>query len=110
MISLITEGYCSMTLGVLQQPSVPLISHLGAFSGILPEGALITEGFYINTIASLMMCEKFTTVLRVYSYYIDAFLSLFGSQCKVLNDVLVDLFDVIFFCGVFAEIRGIVDL
>ena len=39
------------------QPSVPLRSHLGAFSGILPEGALITEGFYINTIASPMKCE-----------------------------------------------------
>ena len=32
------------------QPSVPVRSHLGAFSSILPEGALITEGFYINTI------------------------------------------------------------
>ena len=41
----------------LPQPSVPVRSHLGAFSGILPEGALITEGFYINTIASPMMCE-----------------------------------------------------
>ena len=39
------------------QPSVPLRSHLGAFSGAPPEGALITEGFYINTIASPMMCE-----------------------------------------------------
>ena len=39
------------------QPSVPVRSHLGAFSGVLPEGALITEGFYINTIASPMMCE-----------------------------------------------------
>ena len=29
----------------------------GAFSGDLPEGDLITEGFYINTIASPMMCE-----------------------------------------------------
>ena len=35
----------------------PVRSHLGAFSGILPEGALITEGFYINTIASPMMCQ-----------------------------------------------------
>ena len=41
----------------LPQPSVPVRSHLGAFSGVLPEGALITEGFYINTIASPMMCE-----------------------------------------------------
>ncbi len=39
------------------QPSVPVRSHLGAFSGTLPEGELITEGFYINTIASPMMCE-----------------------------------------------------
>ena len=39
------------------QHSVPMRSHLGAFSGVLPEGALITEGFYINTIASPMMCE-----------------------------------------------------
>ena len=39
------------------QPSVPVRSHLGAFSGDPPEGASITEGFYINTIASPMMCE-----------------------------------------------------
>ena len=39
------------------QPFVPVRSHLGAFSGVLPERALITEGFYINTIASPMMCE-----------------------------------------------------
>ena len=39
------------------QPSAPVRSHLGAFSGAPPEGALITEGFYINTIASPMMCE-----------------------------------------------------
>ena len=39
------------------QPSVLVRSRLGAFSGVLPEGALITEGFYINTIASPMMCE-----------------------------------------------------
>ena len=45
------------TLFPLPQPSVPVRSHLGAFSGVLPEGALITEGFYINTIASPMMCE-----------------------------------------------------
>ena len=31
--------------------------HLGACSGAPPEGASITEGFYINTIASPMMCE-----------------------------------------------------
>ena len=39
------------------QPSVSVRSHLGAFSGAPPEGALMTEGFYINTIASPMMCE-----------------------------------------------------
>ena len=39
------------------QPSVPVGSHLGAFSGAPPEGALITKGFYTNTIASPMMCE-----------------------------------------------------
>ena len=41
----------------LPQPSVPVRSHLGAFSGDLPEGESVTEGFYINTIASPMMCE-----------------------------------------------------
>ena len=39
------------------QPSVPTRSHLGACSGAPPEGASITEGFYINTIASPMKCE-----------------------------------------------------
>ena len=39
------------------QPFVPVRSHLGAFSGDLPEGESITEGFYINTIACPMMCE-----------------------------------------------------
>ena len=39
------------------QPSLPMRSHLGAFSSAPPEGELITEGFYINTIASPMMCE-----------------------------------------------------
>ena len=38
------------------QRSVPVRSHLGACSGAPPEGASITEGFYINTIASPMMC------------------------------------------------------
>ena len=47
------------------QPSVPMRSHLGAFSGAPLEGALIMEGFYINTIASPMSCEQFTTDLRV---------------------------------------------
>ena len=50
------------------QPSVPVRSHLGAFSGAPSEWALITEGFYINTIASPMMGEYFTTDLRVHSY------------------------------------------
>ena len=36
------------------QPSVPVRSHLGAFSGDLSEGESITEGFYNNTIASTM--------------------------------------------------------
>ena len=45
------------TLFPLPQPSVPVRSHLGAFSGAPPEGASITEGFYINTIASPISCE-----------------------------------------------------
>ena len=39
------------------QPYVPVRSHLGAFSGDLPEGESITEGFYINTISSPMNRE-----------------------------------------------------
>ena len=39
------------------QPSLPVRSHLGAFSCAPPEEESITEGFYINTIASPMMCE-----------------------------------------------------
>ena len=39
------------------QLSVSTRSHLGACSGAPPERASITEGFYINTIASPMMCE-----------------------------------------------------
>ena len=76
------------------QPSVPVRSHLGAFSGAPPEGESITEGFYINTIASPMMCEQFTSDLWVHSYQLDGFFSLFGSQYKVLLDSLGDLFDV----------------
>ena len=87
------------------QPSIPVRSHLGAFSGDLPEGESTTEGFYINTIASLMKREQFTTDLRVHSYQLDGFFPLFDPQYKFLLDVLGDLFDVIFFCGVFAEIR-----
>ena len=45
------------TLFALPQASVPGRSHLGTFSGAPPEGESITEGFYINTIASPMMCE-----------------------------------------------------
>ena len=41
----------------LPQPSVLMRSQLLAFSGDLPEGESITEGFYINTMASPMMCE-----------------------------------------------------
>ena len=39
------------------QPSVPVRSHLGAFSGAPPEGASTMEGFYINTLAPPMSCE-----------------------------------------------------
>ena len=39
------------------QPSIPVRSHLGAFSGAPPEGALIMEGLYINSMASPVMCE-----------------------------------------------------
>ena len=81
----------------LPQPSVPVRSHLGAFSGDLPEGESIMEGFYINTIASPMKREQFTTDLRVHSYQLDGFFSLFGSQYKVLLDLLGDLFDVTLF-------------
>ena len=79
------------------QPSVPVRSHLGAFSGAPPEGGSIMEGFYINTIASPMKREQFTTDLRVHSYQLDGFFSLFGSQYKVLLDLLGDLFDVTLF-------------
>ena len=52
-----TFGGSHKTLFPLPQPSIPVRSHLGAFFGDLPEGDSITEGFYINTIASPMMCE-----------------------------------------------------
>ena len=52
-----TTRYRAKNLIPLPQPSVPKRSHLGAFSGAPPEGESITEGFYINTIASPMMCE-----------------------------------------------------
>ena len=79
------------------QPFVLERSHLGAFSGSPPEGQSITEGFYISTITSPMKCEQFTTDLRVHSYQLDGFFSLFGSQYKVLLDLLGDLFNVILF-------------
>ena len=87
------------------QPSVPERSHLGAFFGAPPKGALTTEGLYINSMASPVMCEQFISDLRVHSYQLDGFFSLFGSQYKVLLDLLGDLFNVIFFCGVFVEIQ-----
>ena len=90
--------------------SVSTRSHLGACSGAPPEEVSITEGFYINTIASPMKCEQFTSELRVHSYQLNGFFSLFGSQYNVLPLSCGDLFDVIFFCGVFVEIRLIVGL
>ena len=39
------------------QPSVPVLSHLGAFFGAPPEGESITEGFYIIIQAPPMKCE-----------------------------------------------------
>ena len=70
------------------QPSVPKRSHLGAFSGAPPEGASITEGFYIIIQAPPMKCEQFTSDLRVHSQQLDGFLFIFGSQYKVLLDLL----------------------
>ena len=49
--------YGAKTLIPSPQLSVSVRSHLGAFSGALPEGESITEGFYINTITSPMKCE-----------------------------------------------------
>ena len=92
-----TTRYGAKNLIPPPQPSVPVRSHLGAFSRDLPEGDSITEGFYINTIASPMKCEQFTIDLWVHSYQLDGFFSLFGSQYKVLLDSLGDLFDVILF-------------
>ena len=92
------------TLFPSPQPSVPVRSHLGAFSGAPSEGESITDGFYINTIASLMMCEQFTIDLWVHSYQLDGFFSLFGSQYNVLPLSCGDVFDVNSFCSVFVEI------
>ena len=58
------------------QPSVLERSHLGAFSRAPSEGALITEGLYINSMASPVMCEQFTSDLWVHSYQLDDFFSL----------------------------------
>ena len=52
-----TIRYGAKTLIPPPQLSISMRSNLGACSGAPPEGASITEGFYINTIASLMMCE-----------------------------------------------------
>ena len=41
----------------LPQPSVPVRSHLGAFSGAPSEGESITEGLYIIAKASPISCE-----------------------------------------------------
>ena len=50
------------------QPSVSVISHLGAFAGAPLEGESTMEGLYIISKDSLMSCEYFTTDLRVHSY------------------------------------------
>ena len=47
----------SQTLFPPPQPSVPLRSHLGAFSGAPPEGESIMEGLYIISKASPMSCD-----------------------------------------------------
>ena len=52
-----TIRYRAKTLIPPPQLSVSTRSHLGACSGAPPEGASITEGFYINTIAPPMKCE-----------------------------------------------------
>ena len=79
------------------QHSVHMRAHLGAFFGAPPEGESITEGFYIITIASPMMCEQFDTDLRAHSYQLDGSFSLFGSQYNLLPDLLGDLFDLTLF-------------
>ena len=52
-----TTRYGAKNLIPLPQLSISTRSHLGACSGAPPERASITEGFYINTIASPMNCE-----------------------------------------------------
>ena len=49
--------YGAKTLIPPPQLSVSMRSHLGPCSRAPLEGASITEGFYINTIASPMKCE-----------------------------------------------------
>ena len=52
-----TTRYGAKNLIPPPQPSVLVRSHLGACSGVPPEGASITEGLYINSMAPPMMCE-----------------------------------------------------
>ena len=52
-----TTRYGAKNLIPPPQPSVPMRFQLGAFSGAPPEGAPITEGFYINILAPPMSCE-----------------------------------------------------
>ena len=52
-----TTRYGAKTLITPPQLSVSTRSHLGAYSEAPPEGASITEGFYINKIALPMKCE-----------------------------------------------------
>ena len=52
-----TIRYRAKTLIPPPSLSVSTRSHLGACSGAPSEGPSITEGFYINTIASPMKCE-----------------------------------------------------
>ena len=49
--------YAAKNLIPPPHPPVFVRSHLGACVGAPPEGASITEGFYINTMATLMMCQ-----------------------------------------------------
>ena len=79
------------------QPSVSARSHLGAFAGAPPEGESTMEGLYIISKALPMSCEQFTADLRVHSYQLDGFFSIFESQYKVLLDLLGDLFNVTLF-------------
>ena len=62
-----TIRYGAKTLIPPLQLSVSTRSHLGACSGAPPEGASITEGFYIIIQAPPMKCEYFTSDLWVHS-------------------------------------------